>query len=280
MIKSSLIKKIEGEFKQFTNSMTIQSILEVISLGYSYSWFNTMLIYMQANARKTVESIRGTFNGKVNWQKKFNAIVNVGWNEGYDIFVPLFKYYKGKEKDNNTGEEKEVSKKYLLGFKVVKVYDVSQTDKVNEYDKKQKEIDNKVYDKDFDYNEAKRILDLHSDKVKVYYNSKEAKRGCYIPTKNEIHIAEEVGDTIIHELGHYYTYDKEKSYAYNELTAEIFRCQICKLYDVKFNYTYSQIWNSRLSDVLTFEEFDKAWKSVKKIVDDIDLNSKAVKKVA
>lgn len=111
MDKDTALRTLKDGFKRMANSEEFQRFLEVRSKFHQYSFRNTILIAMQ---RRGATAVAG-FNA---W-RKLDRFVMKG-EKGLAILAPLVY----KRKDKITGEES----KGLRGFRVVHVFDVSQTD--------------------------------------------------------------------------------------------------------------------------------------------------------
>lgn len=122
-------EKVEDKIQDFLdNSEELRRFIEFRRMNFrTYSLHNTFLIYSQLPTATRVAGFR-----------KWNELgyhVRKG-EKGLDILIPLLK----KEKDEDTGEER----KRIYGFKVGKVFDLSQVE-AEEGAKTIPEIDIAVY---------------------------------------------------------------------------------------------------------------------------------------
>lgn len=94
-------------------SKTLLAYLDMLSKFHSYSFGNVMMIYGQNPAATRVAG----FNA---W-KKLGRFVRKG-EKGLAIFAPMISKRKEEDESDDTGKLR------LFGFRIVHVYDVSQTD--------------------------------------------------------------------------------------------------------------------------------------------------------
>ena len=192
-----LSKIMKEEIKDYFNSDQYKNYLEAISKLPSYSANNVMLLLSQNSEVSMVASFK-------KWQSDFERSVKKG-QKALWIFAP----YEFKLRDNNgqykVNENGEIEKG--IGFKLVPVFDVSQT--------QGKEIPQAVYEltdegKSFDYETLYRALKSVSDDNKVAMHFQEidsGARGFYNRETNEIAIKRgmtkaQTIKTIIHEMAH------------------------------------------------------------------------------
>ncbi|MBC5617922.1 toprim domain-containing protein [Streptococcus anginosus] len=192
-----LSKIMKEGIKDYFNSDQYKNYLEAISKLPSYSANNVMLLLSQNSEVSMVASFK-------KWQSDFERSVKKG-QKALWIFAP----YEFKLRDNNgqykVNENGEIEKG--IGFKLVPVFDVSQT--------QGKEIPQAVYEltdegKSFDYETLYRALKSVSDDNKVAMHFQEidsGARGFYNRETNEIAIKRgmtkaQTIKTIIHEMAH------------------------------------------------------------------------------
>ncbi|MBI9050006.1 MAG: hypothetical protein JEZ00_11335 [Anaerolineaceae bacterium] len=122
------------ETDQVRISQTMQCYLEMISKFHHYSWHNQLLIWIQSPEASQVA-------GYQTWKQKFNRQVRRGEN-GIAILAPCF--YKSKKGADTVGDSEETcdrqtspaikqteetaSRPVIHAFRVVHVFDVSQTE--------------------------------------------------------------------------------------------------------------------------------------------------------
>lgn len=113
-----ITNKLEEGVKRFANSDEYKEYLQFMAKFYSYSFNNSFLIWLQNPMASLVA-------GYKTWQTKFKRQVRKG-EKGITILAPCpHKYQKEVLAEDGTVESKEVS---WMGFKAVKVFDISQTD--------------------------------------------------------------------------------------------------------------------------------------------------------
>lgn len=126
-----LMEKLEQGVKDVFNSSQYKEYLTVMSKFYNYSFNNVLLIAMQ----KPDASLVAGFSA---WKNHFGRHVKKG-EKGIKIMAPISRKVKIEEEreegsqNKNTGktedpEQETGIKKITTGFKVVSVFDISQTE--------------------------------------------------------------------------------------------------------------------------------------------------------
>ena len=224
-----------------------------ISGLYTYSFCNSLLICLQGG------TIAQSFNG---W-KKLDRTVNKGEKGKIQIFVPFFK----KEKDEETGEEKQVVK----GFNLKPVFDIEQTEgKELEYDH------NTDIEMSVDYSKVAKVMSkITKAKIKETYTgnargSSDGKELTVSKMSNDIDKAK----TLIHETVHHliHTGDKKEAKISRETkeveaesTAYLVMSYLGMNYELSKNYVQS--WKSGINEArhhLIIKTADKLIKALKK----------------
>jgi N-terminal domain of anti-restriction factor ArdC/IrrE N-terminal-like domain len=121
MAKNKALEEIKEQLDQgiqeVMTSDAFQEWLKFLSSFHSYSFNNTILIYMQNPHATLVKGFR-------EW-KKHGRFVKKG-AKAIKVLAPLIGKKKEKEEEKSDKEEKE--KKVLYGFRYVNVFDVASTD--------------------------------------------------------------------------------------------------------------------------------------------------------
>ncbi len=122
-----LTDRLEEGIQEVFQSRKYQEYLQVMSKFYNYSFNNLILIAMQKPDASLVA-------GYSAWQKQFGRHVKKG-EKGIKILAPMFQKKKVDvdektvtEPTEGQTEETEKIEKVITGFKVVSVFDVSQTE--------------------------------------------------------------------------------------------------------------------------------------------------------
>lgn len=122
-----LTDRLEEGIQEVFQSRKYQEYLQVMSKFYNYSFNNLILIAMQKPDASLVA-------GYSAWQKQFGRHVKKG-EKGIKILAPMFQKRKVDEEEKTVAEptegqteETEKIEKVITGFKVVSVFDVSQTE--------------------------------------------------------------------------------------------------------------------------------------------------------
>lgn len=122
-----LTDRLEEGIQEVFQSRKYQEYLQVMSKFYNYSFNNLILIAMQKPDASLVA-------GYSAWQKQFGRHVKKG-EKGIKILAPMFRKRKVDEEEKTVTEsaegqteETEKIEKVITAFKVVSVFDVSQTE--------------------------------------------------------------------------------------------------------------------------------------------------------
>lgn len=218
-IVSSYLDKLYNNLNSSETEKLFKDYLDFNSKFYSYSTYNTILLYSQAMARNENISNVGSFTfwANVSNEKGENVRITKGVSS-YKILAPVLlnKYEKDEEGEfiYKKGEkipildENGKKVKYLAGFKDVSVFDVSQTNAIEigaykelGYRTKEQKYDTKLY---ADLKET--ISNLFD--VKIYEVNQISGGGYYIPENAEIAVnvnksIDNKISTLFHELGHH-----------------------------------------------------------------------------
>jgi hypothetical protein len=119
MAKNKALEEIKEQLDQgiqeVMTSETFQEWLQFLSSFHSYSFNNTILIYMQNPHATLVKGFR-------EW-KKHERYVKKG-AKAIKVLAPLI----GKKKEKEESEKEDGTKKVLYGFRYVNVFDIASTD--------------------------------------------------------------------------------------------------------------------------------------------------------
>lgn len=126
-----LTERLEQGIRDVFDSSQYKEYLRVMSKFYNYSFNNVLLIAMQ----KPDASLVAGFSA---WKNHFGRYVKKG-EKGIKILAPISRKVKIEEKQEDGAkanmaetaenqEKEEKTKKVITGFKVVSVFDVSQTE--------------------------------------------------------------------------------------------------------------------------------------------------------
>ena len=259
-------KRIDGVKEAYKNLLAKKDLKELITTfisnkGNRYSLGNYFLAYASS-----VVFNRGVFEGEMKGFKQWNkeqVRIKKG-RIGLDILIPLYQNLKYKlgdkrffhddwsyytvvenngskvkfQKDNDKTKTKIIELKSLpdranYGFKLGKVFDISQTDKYSQYlEEKAKHLQEKdkiIYNNnlglDFEY-----ILAIVKANFNKYISIEEPKgesKGHYNELTGEIVLYRKDTHTLMHEWGHSLTLglikkEDKDSYAKGEILAELF----------------------------------------------------------
>jgi hypothetical protein len=227
-----------------------------ISGLYNYSFYNSILIHMQG----------GTIAQSYNKWKKLERTVNKGEKSRIQVLAPMFKKQKladGTEDDR------------LIGFRLVPVFDVSQTDgKALEYDH------NSAEDMDIPYD---RIAGVMSKLAGVEVVEEFTGRARGYSDGKKLAVSEMSNDTdkaktLIHETAHHLVHTGDKkaekvSYATGEVEAESVAYLVMSYLGLDFELSTKYVagYKSGISNAradLIIRTADKMIKSLKKVMSD------------
>jgi antirestriction protein ArdC len=203
-------KSLKEQVKEITESLNdnimnlfesdrFKNYLNVMSRFHNYSVNNSMLIMMQ----KPDATLVAGYN---KWQKEFKRNVNRG-EKAITILAPSPYTVTKKEIDEN-GEEVEKKVK-LMGYRPVKVFDVSQTDG--------EPLPEIVQQMNFDVEDFavyKETLEHISPVSIAYQPTGSDANGYYSHATNSIVVSDTLGEaqtikTMIHEIAHAILHNKE-----------------------------------------------------------------------
>lgn len=212
--------------------------LDTISKFHNYSLFNCMLIAMQKPEATYVA-------GMNDWNKKFKRHVVKG-EKSIKILAPIKCKFK-KEEELDDGTTKEVEIEYLR-FKLVPVFDVSQTDGA-ELPTICKVLKGEVED----YNELlQKLTTLAGIKVE-FENIAGGANGYYNRVENRIAIQENMPEamtikTLVHEIAHSILHKDafmNISREVKEMQAESVAYMVCKGLGIdtdQYSFEYVASW--------------------------------------
>lgn len=115
----AIMAQLETGVDELFSSDKYKTYLDTMSKFYSYSLYNCMLIAMQTEGKASYIA------GYKAWQDKFNRHVKSG-EKALSILAPIPHKYK-KKVQNEDGTTEEVEGNYLT-YRVVSVFDISQTE--------------------------------------------------------------------------------------------------------------------------------------------------------
>lgn len=261
--KNAEKKALEGKLGRFLKEAieTKEGMAELtahyrISGLYDYSFFNSILIHMQGG------SVAQSFN---KW-KKLERCVNKGEKSRINVFAPMFK--KEKLADGSTDDR-------LIGFKLVPIFDVKQTDgKALQYDH------NSIEDMDIPYERVAGVMSKLAG-AEVVEEMTGSARG-YSDGK-KLAVSEMSNDadkckTLIHETAHHivHTGDKKADVvgrATREVEAESVSYLVMSYLGLDFDLSKAYVANYKSGIVdarhnLIIRTADKMIKALKKNMSD------------
>ena len=212
-----LAQVLKEGVKDYFKSDTYKQYLLAMSKFHNYSPLNIQMILRQNPNASYVASFK-------KWKDEFSRSVNKG-EKALRIFAPI----TVKKRDPKTNEpllDKDGKEITYTSFKLVPVFDVSQTDG-KELPKPIYELKGSYQDYGNLYKSAKEVSEANGVPISFSENTKGAK-GYYSPVRNEIVIKKGLSEqhtlkTIFHEMAHsdLHNLEKRAETPFNLSTAEL-----------------------------------------------------------
>ena len=212
-----LAQVLKEGVKDYFKSDTYKQYLLAMSKFHNYSPLNIQMILRQNPNASYVASFK-------KWKDEFSRSVNKG-EKALRIFAPI----TVKKRDPKTNEpllDKDGKEITYTSFKLVPVFDVSQTDG-KELPKPVYELKGSYQDYGNLYKSAKEVSEANGVPISFSENTKGAK-GYYSPVSNEIVIKKGLSEqhtlkTIFHEMAHsdLHNFEKRAETPFNLSTAEL-----------------------------------------------------------
>ena len=212
-----LAQVLKEGVKDYFKSDTYKQYLLAMSKFHNYSPLNIQMILRQNPRASYVASFK-------KWKDEFSRSVNKG-EKALRIFAPI----TVKKRDPKTNEpllDKDGNEQTYTSFKLVPVFDVSQTDG-KELPKPVYELKGSYQDYGNLYKSAKEVSEANGVPISFSENTKGAK-GYYSPVSNEIVIKKGLSEqhtlkTIFHEMAHsdLHNFEKRAETPFNLSTAEL-----------------------------------------------------------
>lgn len=214
----------------------------------SYSIRNYLMVLSQAKKRKD-EKFVGVINSYSNWMRlgvRVNKRPDPEKPYGFRILMP--KYKKGRA--SLAG-----GKEGLMGFKLGTVFDISQTNKYEQYMEEHAETEGNVMEKvELEYNDAARFVD---DEYPDFYSDADT-------AYELIHgLAEEINKNILH-LTDELEEDSTKKAILDELCCYLVmkKIGIDNEYNIRYDYGYSNYWGYHVLDDFSWTEFGNSYRAM------------------
>ena len=212
-----LAQVLKEGVKDYFKSDTYKQYLLAMSKFHNYSPLNIQMILRQNPNASHVASFK-------KWKDEFSRSVNKG-EKALRIFAPIT-VKKRNPKTNEPLLDKDGKEIAYTSFKLVPVFDVSQTDG-KELPKPVYELKGSYQDYGNLYKSAKEVSEANGVPISFSENTKGAK-GYYSPVSNEIVIKKGLSEqhtlkTIFHEMAHsdLHNFEKQAENKFNSSTAEL-----------------------------------------------------------
>ncbi len=266
--KQEKISEMKVLYKAFLEKKELKEVISLfanLKMVHQYSFRNRILANIEAIGRG-MEKYKGTLNSYANWKKLGYSVLK--GEKGLPILFPFVVKVKKEEGEEN--EEKIIN---LTLFKIGYTFDISQTTAYEDYLKAHEEAEEKVWkNATIEYEEAKGFVVSNFPEITIIEKEdpNEEAKGFYNEKTRTITILSKTSQTMFHELGHHLgsklnlNFKGESSYAKNEVIAELGCYLLTKAHveDIEYNFTYSNIWSSRIVDNFEIKDFENIFKTL------------------
>lgn len=241
----ALSEQLQEEVAKLTTEGGWANWLEFQSKLHNYSFRNTLLIQMQHPGATAVAGYKA-------WQK-LGRQVRAGEKSHIGIFAPIKRSYWVEVEDKATGEKKKERRSRCCGFKITKVFEVSQTD--GEPVPERPHVERLKGDDKGLLEVLKGYAESLGCSVKI--GDAEGPNGYYKPMTKEIVVEGSMepaaqAKTLAHEIGHHLLHGKEEGHlmsrADKELEAESFAYIVCTnlgLETASYSFHYVACWKGK-----------------------------------
>ena len=257
-----ILLELQERLLKYDDKGAISKILDFQRNFKQYSFQNCLMILFQYPEATRIAGLK-TWN-------KLGRRVRKG-EKGIKIFAPLIKKVAVKTKETNeeTNEEEIVKTEVqrLMGFKLVTVFDIAQTEG-------KKVIEGPSIHSPYSDNEELYHTILQNSPITVTVGKtdqiNQEIKGMFLPVENRIVLSDSIkGDNrllvLLHELGHFFSYHKiENKFKDNpditrihEIVAEGATYIFCREYDLDLrpSYQYLYSWTRHgKENILTYGE--------------------------
>jgi len=244
----ALTEQLQEEVGKLTTEGGWAKWLDFQSKLYKYSFCNTLLIQSQHPGATAVAGFKA-------WQNLGRQVVK-GEKSHIGIFAPVKRSYYVEETDAETGETKKSRRSRCVGFKITKVFEVSQTDGP---EVPERPIVERLKGDDQGLIE---VLTAHAESLgcSVRFGDANGANGYYRPSTREIVVLSTMepaaqAKTLAHEIGHHVLHGKEEGHLMSrsdkELEAESFAYIVCTnmgLETASYSFAYVACWKGKESD--------------------------------
>lgn len=270
---SLAFNKIEQGVEQVRQSESYKKYLRVMSHFHDYSVCNSLLIYSQCPHASYVAGYKA-------WENLFNRYVIKG-SKAIKIIAP----FKVKLKRDDDTEDSNYENRYIIGYKTVNVFDISQTEG--------QELPSIISEIQGYHEKTRFLLKAFQQLAKekeiqvIFIDSKEDKRlrsaanGYACPNKNKIVIKRDISinhqlKTMVHEYAHVQLHkDTNKSKEQKEIEAESIAFVVCNSFGLdtsEYSFGYITSW----SEGMKSEQFKQILQDIQSKANEIIENVKPI----
>lgn len=258
-----LFTSIEQGITTFADSDRYKTFLKVMSKFSKYSCNNILLISMQMPNATLLAGANA-------WRTKFGRFVKKG-EKGLSILAPVLKKHPNTK--NEDDEPENPSEKKLMGFRVVHVFDVSQTE-----GKPLPHLTSELTSDVVDFNNLLDALREIAQIPVVYQSSLGGAYGMFSRTNNCIYIKEGLGQlqqikTLIHEIAHSRLHSEDSTERdAAEVEAESVAYAVCAhigLDTSDYSFGYLTSWSKGDTKILQ-QSFSRIYSATKQIISELE----------
>ncbi len=237
---------------------------------HGYSVRNYLMVLAQARNRGDKE-FNGIINSYINW-KRMGAQVKKNPDKskpyGFKIFVPVFKSKAQEE---------------LKGYKMGTVFDISQTNKYEDFLAQKEEVKKLAEEmEEIEYERALEFTDKNFPEVTIEEDIT-GEKGTYEKDNKTIIVHKKTSHDVFHQLGTHIsakkgllTSDKDGELK-NEIVSEIGCYLLMKKfeegqkYKINYDFGYSNIWATEILDSFKFTEFEKVYNELVEYIKELSI---------
>lgn len=239
----------------------IEKVKEELKQVHGYSIRNYLLVLSQAKKRKDDKFV-GVINSYWNWKRQGAQVLrnpDKSKPYSYKILVPVMK--KGA----------------LQGFKLGSVFDISQTNKYEDFMQQREDLEAEISLRDeIEYETAVDFVQEHFPDLNIEDGGEYVDALVnYNPEDASIAITYNTSHELFHGLGYHiiqqlemHEEEGEKMRDRNEMLAELACYLLMKTYEtdpkfkINYDFGYSSCWALEILDVFKFGEFEKAYNTL------------------
>ncbi|MBD3340594.1 MAG: hypothetical protein GF353_15915 [Candidatus Lokiarchaeota archaeon] len=294
---------VEQRFQDFLEKQTIKDIVEIIETTkqtpeFKLEELESMEVAETEESDKELIEISEYAQVHGYSIRNFLLVLSQAKNRGDDKFVGIINSFWNWKKQGvsvlkNPDKSKPYSYKILVpvkkegtlkGFKLGSVFDISQTNKYDEFLINQQEAMSELPQKEeIDYDEGIRFVRTNFPNLNLIEDFRENDlMGDYNPQDMTLTIHQKDSHTLFHELGKHIIYNELELQNYpsqdplkEEILAEITSYLLTKRFEkvdefkINYNFGYSNCWTHHILDEFKFGEFENTYSELSRYVNEL-----------